>query len=73
MTADAIPPKVTEMIAAGALFAVSHSGGKDSQAQMIRLRSLVPPDQLIVVPRPWGAWNGPARCPISVQRLGTRP
>ncbi len=38
------------MIDAGALLAVSHSGGKDSQAMMIRLRTLlVPPDQLVVV------------------------
>ncbi|WP_299821249.1 phosphoadenosine phosphosulfate reductase family protein [uncultured Jannaschia sp.] len=60
MTADAIPPEVTEMIATGALFAVSHSGGKDSQAQMIRLRSIVPPDQLVVIHAPLGRveWPG---------------
>lgn len=66
------------MIEAGALFAVSHSGGKDSQAQMIRLRPLVPPDQLVVIHAPTilqgaGAWNGPARSPISGRRSGTRP
>ena len=60
MTADAIPPEIAEMIEAGALFAVSHSGGKDSQGQMIRLRSIVPPDQLVVVHAPLGRveWPG---------------
>mgnify|MGYP001174627691 CR=1 FL=1 len=51
---DAIPPEIADMIDAGALFAVSHSGGKDSQAQMIRLRAIVPPDQLVVVHAPLG-------------------
>ena len=60
MTGDAVPPEIAEMIAAGALFAVSHSGGKDSQAMMIRLRALVPPDQLVVVHAPLGRveWPG---------------
>ena len=60
MTGDAVPPEIAEMIAAGALVSCSHSGGKDSQAMMIRLRSLVPPDQLVVVHAPQGRveWPG---------------
>ena len=37
------------MIDRGALFVVNHSGGKDSQAMTIRLRSFVPDDQLLVI------------------------
>jgi 3'-phosphoadenosine 5'-phosphosulfate sulfotransferase (PAPS reductase)/FAD synthetase len=33
----------------GALFAVNHSGGKDSQAMLTMLRGVIPPDQLLVV------------------------
>jgi 3'-phosphoadenosine 5'-phosphosulfate sulfotransferase (PAPS reductase)/FAD synthetase len=33
----------------GALFVVSHSGGKDSQAMLARVRSMVPDDQIFVV------------------------
>jgi len=33
----------------GALFAVNHSGGKDSQAMLMKIRELVPPDQILVV------------------------
>lgn len=61
----AVPPEIVEMIDAGVLFAVSHSGGKDSQAMMIRLRALVPLAQLVVNHAPLGAWKGPARWRIS--------
>ena len=56
----AVPAEIADMIAAGALFAVSHSGGKDSQAQMIFVRSIVPPDQLVVIHAPLGRveWPG---------------
>jgi 3'-phosphoadenosine 5'-phosphosulfate sulfotransferase (PAPS reductase)/FAD synthetase len=36
-------------IAAGALFVVNHSGGKDSQAMLIRLAALIPREQLLIV------------------------
>lgn len=51
---------VTEAIAAGALFAVNHSGGKDSQAMLIRLLEIVPRDQLVVVHAALGEveWEG---------------
>lgn len=40
---------INDLIAAGALFVANHSGGKDSQAMLIRLLERVPPDQIIVV------------------------
>lgn len=45
---------------AGALFVVNHSGGKDSQAMTIKLRSMVPDEQLVVVHAPLGKveWPG---------------
>ena len=36
-----VPPKCQEMIRAGALVAVNHSGGKDSQAMTILLSRIV--------------------------------
>ncbi len=42
-------PTITDLVDAGALFACSHSGGKDSQAMAIRLRQLVPADQLVFI------------------------
>lgn len=55
-----VPAKVEAQIAAGALIAMSHSGGKDSQAAMILLRRVVPDDQLLVVHAPLGRpeWPG---------------
>lgn len=44
-----VPPKIREMIDGGALFVASHSGGKDSQAMLIRLLELVPREQVLVV------------------------
>jgi 3'-phosphoadenosine 5'-phosphosulfate sulfotransferase (PAPS reductase)/FAD synthetase len=40
---------IEELIRAGALFVANHSGGKDSQAMLIRLLAIVPREQLIVV------------------------
>lgn len=41
--------EITGLIEGGALFVVNHSGGKDSQATLIRLLEIVPPAQLLVV------------------------
>ena len=41
--------KARELRDAGALFVVSHSGGKDSQAMFLKIRELVPEDQILVV------------------------
>lgn len=38
--------------ARGALFAVNHSGGKDSQVMTLRLSRLIPPEQLLFVHAP---------------------
>jgi len=40
---------VKELVRRGALFVVSHSGGKDSQAMLIEVRKLVPDSQILVV------------------------
>ena len=55
-----VPPECRETIRAGALVAINHSGGKDSQAMTILLSRLVPRDQLIVVHAPLGEveWPG---------------
>ncbi|WP_439444472.1 phosphoadenosine phosphosulfate reductase family protein [Xanthomonas translucens pv. translucens] len=53
-------PAIDELIERGALFVVSHSGGKDSQAMLIKLLERVPPAQLLVVHASLGAseWHG---------------
>ena len=55
-----LPPKCRQMIRAGALVAVSHSGGKDSQAMTILLSQFVRRDQLLFVHAPLGEveWPG---------------
>ena len=52
--------EINSLIKRGALFAVSHSGGKDSQAMMALIRSLVPEDQIVVVHAilPEVEWDG---------------
>jgi len=47
--ADLTPDKVSLISDPQALFVVNHSGGKDSQAMYILLRSLIPADQLIII------------------------
>lgn len=48
------------LISAGALFVVNHSGGKDSQAMMIRLLEAIPAELLVVVHAALGEveWEG---------------
>lgn len=43
------PTEIAQLIAEGALFVANHSGGKDSQAMLIRLLEIVPRAQLVVV------------------------
>ncbi|EPQ3663357.1 phosphoadenosine phosphosulfate reductase family protein [Pseudomonas aeruginosa] len=52
--------EILDLVAHGALFVANHSGGKDSQAQLIRLLEIVPRAQLIVVHASLGAveWPG---------------
>ena len=51
---------VTELIRKGAMFYVSHSGGKDSQAMYARVRQVVPERQIVVVHADLGKieWKG---------------
>ena len=44
-----VPPKCREMIRAGALVAINHSGGKDSQAMTVLLSRIIPSTQLVAV------------------------
>ncbi len=44
-----IPKDVEALVASGALFVANHSGGKDSQAQLIKLLEVIPPEQIVVV------------------------
>ena len=41
--------QIRKLIRDGALFVVNHSGGKDSQAMLLRLARIVPKDQLVIV------------------------
>lgn len=51
---------VEKMQKRGALFAISHSGGKDSQAQTILVRKVVPDSQIVVIHAPllYVEWEG---------------
>jgi 3'-phosphoadenosine 5'-phosphosulfate sulfotransferase (PAPS reductase)/FAD synthetase len=44
-----IPAEISNLVDAGALFVANHSGGKDSQAMLIKLAAIIPARQLIVV------------------------
>lgn len=44
-----IEAKIMELVEAGTLFILNHSGGKDSQAMQILLERLVPAHQIVVV------------------------
>jgi len=54
---------IQELIDRGALFAVSHSGGKDSQAMLKVVRDLVPDKQILVIHAtlPGVEWEGTER------------
>lgn len=52
--------KIKELIERKALFVVSHSGGKDSQAMLIKIRNMVPAEQILVIHAnlPGVEWEG---------------
>lgn len=52
--------EVEDLIGAGALFVANHSGGKDSQAMLIKLLEVVPAHQVLVVHASLGEveWEG---------------
>ena len=51
-TEFSVPPECREIIRSGALVAVNHSGGKDSQVMTILLSRIMPREQMIVVHAP---------------------
>ena len=55
----AVPPECRELVQRGALVAVNHSGGKDSQCMTILLSGLVSREQLLVVHAPLGEVEWP--------------
>lgn len=41
--------QILDLVRRGALFVVNHSGGKDSQALLLKVKAIVPPAQILVV------------------------
>ncbi|HEM6735079.1 TPA: phosphoadenosine phosphosulfate reductase family protein [Citrobacter amalonaticus] len=60
MNITTIPKEISDLIRTGALFVSNHSGGKDSQAMLIKLLDVIPARQLVVVHASLGAveWPG---------------
>ncbi|MCY1381993.1 hypothetical protein D9M69_699680 [compost metagenome] len=54
-----ITERIQELIASGALFVSNHSGGKDSQAMLIKLLEIIPANQLLVVHASLGPMEWP--------------
>lgn len=52
-------PEIAALVEAGALFVSNHSGGKDSQAMLIKLLEVIPPQQLLVVHASLGPMEWP--------------
>lgn len=65
-----IPDQVRELIDGGALFVISHSGGKDSQAMMVKLLELVPRAQLLVVHASLGDVEWPGAQELAERQAG---
>ncbi|MDF7810778.1 phosphoadenosine phosphosulfate reductase family protein [Hymenobacter sp. YC55] len=61
-------PDVPALVAAGALFVVNHSGGKDSQAMLIRLIEQVPASNLLVVHASLGEVEWPGALELAQQQ-----
>ena len=55
----ALPAQCRDMIRRGALVAVNHSGGKDSQCMTVLLSRIVPRNQIVVVHAPLSAADWP--------------
>lgn len=54
------PPEIHDLVRQGAVFYVSHSGGKDSQCMYARIRRRVPHERIVVVHADLGEveWHG---------------
>ena len=70
---DPIPAKIRELIASGALFVINHSAGKDSQAMTIKIRELVPDDQLLVIHADLGRVEWPGNVEHVQSTIGDLP
>ncbi|WP_341782708.1 phosphoadenosine phosphosulfate reductase family protein [Pseudomonas putida] len=60
-----IPKDVEALVASGALFVANHSGGKDSQVQLIKLLEVIPPAQIVVVHASLGELEWPGALELS--------
>jgi len=60
--------EIQELIASGALFVSNHSGGKDSQALLIKLLEIVPANQLLVVHASLGPMEWPGALELAQQQ-----
>lgn len=63
-----IPNEITTLIEQGALFVSNHSGGKDSQAMLIELLKIVPPNQLLVVHASLGPMEWPGAMELAEEQ-----
>lgn len=54
-----IPAEIRQLVSDGALFVSNHSGGKDSQAMLIRLLEIIPASQLVVTHASLGEMEWP--------------
>lgn len=64
--------EIDQLIEDGALFVANHSGGKDSQVQLIRLLERVPASQLIVVHASLGAMEWPGAMELARDQAGKK-
>lgn len=60
-------PSIQELIARGALFVANHSGGKDSQASLIKLLKVVPREHILVVHASLGEAEWPGALELAEQ------
>lgn len=60
--------QIRSLVDTGALFVSNHSGGKDSQAMLIKLLEIVPTQQLIVVHASLGAMEWPGALELAQQQ-----
>lgn len=63
-----VPNEIHELIGQGALFVSNHSGGKDSQAMLIKLLEIVPPKQLVVVHASLGPMEWPGAMELAEEQ-----
>lgn len=63
-----IPREVEALVDSGALFVANHSGGKDSQAQLINLLERVPAAQIVVVHASLGEMEWPGALELAGQQ-----